>query len=974
MQLRKRWVFPEPRWEQQRLLIKRFNISPLISQVLLNRGLTEPDDVENFLYPSMDKLAPPAAIPAMAQAVQTVTAAMNCGGKVLVYGDYDVDGITGTALLVSVMTSLGLDVDYYIPDRMEEGYGLNEEAVLWAKEQGFGLIVTVDCGINANAEVDLANQLDIQIIITDHHQPPQKLPAAAAVVNPKLGGETSCRDLAGVGVAFKFAQALAEDYFCCSGQRLLLEDTLELVTLGTVADMVPLLGDNRIIVKHGLEQMPYSTRPGIQALLKVAGLAGKEINSGHVGFVLAPRLNAVGRLGNASLGVELLSTHSMQRAEELAYLLDHENNERQTIEKYIFEEVLNQIEQQVNLEKERVIVLASPLWHSGVIGIAASRVVEKFHRPTVLIALEGDTGKASARSIIGFNLYRALEECREFLERFGGHSAAAGFSIKKDNIDGFRKAINDLARQWLTEEQLQPTLKLDCEIMLSQVDENLVEQLEMLKPHGFGNPGPVFCCRGVNLIDRAWVGRDRQHAKMTFASGNVHFPAIGFNIRAADFLESSEVDLAFVPEKNYWQGTVAIQLNVKDMRRAISNSTAATADFGPAFGRVRQQIHDALQANAIAANLALDYPWRRDWTALEAAVTLARNQPVVVVSPLASQSRQLAHAAPLFGQDVEFILADALTIDTGKSFVSGIKKGKVVFLSRQAFIHFRQQLPENTAVLLLNLQGKDIIGLGNRTCYTVDTVGSLENLAGEGGNKPNVKTFQGKADIFTELYGDGHPGIVFTSLPSDTEKIATVLKSNVPGEVMFYNERLKLTEKLQVVNGFSRGLYQVLVTTHGLPLLFDFPLRVVLLDPPFNRGDFCRMLPGEGEVYCHFNYQSWSKQERLLEQLFLKRETLLLTYNTLKRLEENHRPVTVAVIGKTLRKKKIITPGLLETALTVLTELGLIEKQLKEWKVLPVSGKKDLSANWRYCEGMAEFRAFDELRQFFMAQFQEEII
>ncbi|WP_366922586.1 single-stranded-DNA-specific exonuclease RecJ [Metallumcola ferriviriculae] len=959
MQLRKRWKVADSCWEQQNLITERFDMSPLLAQVLINRGIVAIDDVEEFLYPSLDKLSDPLVIHDMNRAVDIILDALNRSEKVLVYGDYDVDGITGTALLVSFFSSVGIDVDYYIPDRMEEGYGLNNASVQWAKERGFGLIVTVDCGISAVVEADTAKELGIDLVITDHHQPPKQLPRAAAVVNPKLGANENCRDLAGVGVAFYLARALAREYHSRGGAALDIETLLDLVTLGTVADMVPLLGDNRIITKFGLEQLPYSTRSGMQSLMEVAGLAGKEINSGHVGFGLAPRLNAIGRLGNASLGVELLTTEIPLRADELAQLLDHENGERQAIEKHIFEEVMQQIEEQVDLDRERVIVLASPLWHSGVVGIVASRVVEKFYRPTVLIALEGETGKASARSIKGFDIYQALEECSEFLEGFGGHAAAAGFSITMDNIDGFRQALNRLACQRLKEEELQPALRLDGEVTLKQINHGLVEQLELLKPHGFGNPGPVFCCRGVGLADWKQVGADKKHAKMTFVSGSMRLSAIGFNIQADKFADSPQVDVAFLPEKNYWRGTVSLQLQVKDVRKSDAADEYGQY-FGDTFNRLRQDIFeyvDLHSAGVFAVDTAI-----AGWMAMITAARLAQKQPVTVVAPLASQCRQLYNAVQLFDPDIDPVLVDG-TVPNWQG--STADHGKVVLMTEEAFKHYRQVLPGNSATVLLNLAEKDTIETGEHNCFIIDSEDVFEHHSLQLKGFDVLKPFPEEAAL-TDMFQDGRRGIVFTALPSEADKVADNLNSRVAGEVMVYSERCSIAEKKQLLSGFSRGLYQVLVATHGLPLLYDFPINVILLDPPFNTGDLQRMLCYRGESNYCFTNRDWDRQQRLLEQLFLTRETLGLVYNTLKDLQNKSRQTKTDSIVRKVMAAKSLAPMLIRTALLVLSDLGLIAGGSASWQVLPVNEKKELEASWRYREGLKEFMAFNAVREDFI--------
>ena len=969
MKPEKRWHVSSAQWAEQKRLVDKFNISPLVAQLLINRGLTDYEDVKEFLYPSVDKLVSHKILTGIEKSVSRILEASENQENVLIFGDYDVDGITGTALLVSVLERMGLVVDYYIPDRMEEGYGLNVNAIEWAGDKGFSLIITVDCGISAVDELELAKGIGIDVIITDHHEPPDILPDALAVINPKLDSEMRCRDLAGVGVAFKLAQALEEQCSKLGKGSLKVWETIDLVTLGTIADMVPLLWDNRIIVKKGLEYLPYSARPGMQELINVSGLSGKQIGCGNVGFTLAPRINAVGRLGNASLAVELLLTPSMDRAKELAQILDNENRERQTVEKHIFEDVVAQVESQIDLEREKVIVLSSPLWHSGVIGIVASKIVEKYHRPTILIALEGEVGKSSARSIPGFHLFKALQHCGHQLEQYGGHKQAAGFTIKAHNINSFRQSINELADSWLSKEQMAPLINLDCEMLFHQLDEQLVDQLELLKPHGFGNPSPLFCARNVNLIDWKQVGRDKKHAKITLSSGSISRDGIAFNLNAEPYGKTNKaIDLAFVPEKNYWQGKVNLQLNVRDIRFAQSVALDKVGyHFTPTMEKERHQVYNLIEKYK-NGSLAVNQASYQQWYAIETAAALSEICPVIVVSPLASYSKQLYNTSGLFIDNLEAKFISAET-HHAEQIVNELAAKQVLFMSFTAFLHFQDILSERAALVLVNISNKgEVKETKFSRCFWVDYEEKLKEVIHRAPFVQKIKWSKSSSldaakplsAIFTE-----RPGVVFTSLPSDAEALAKDIQLIIKEPVMPYSESLSLGQKLHLLNGFNQGLVKVIVTTHGFPLFVDFPINVVITDVPFNQQDYSSMLPLHGNVYSSFNESVWAKQKKILLKLFLNRQTVLLVYNAIKKQQSANGYVNIAKIIIGLRTYGITNPRLAESALMVLEELQLIEKQSAGIKTIPVAEKKELNNSWRFVEGTAEFDALAMLNELF---------
>lgn len=567
---RRKWEVSSGNPEIETDLVRSLGISGPVARVLVNRGITNVKAAGAFLSPDIANLHDPFDVPDMAAAVSRLVRAVGAGERIRVYGDYDVDGITGVSLLVTVLRAAGALVDYYIPNRLDEGYGLNIEAVERAGADSVSLLLTVDCGIGAVAEVERARDLGVDVIVTDHHEPGRALPRCVGVLDPKR--KDSCypfSELAGVGVAFKLCQALWGAIGRPAGAADPLNH-LDLVALGTIADVVPLLDENRVIAKCGLEAMHGSENPGISCLLDVSGLTGQELSSGHVGFSLAPRINACGRLGDPSLGAELFLTDSPDRARQLAESLDEENRRRQGIEEDILREALEPVKK-MNPASVRAIVLESDTWHTGVIGIVASKIAELTFRPTVLIAIENGTGKGSGRSIPGFNLHSALTECSDLLIKYGGHAQAAGLSIRQEDVPRFRERLNQIGHEWLADQDLIPTVRVDSELREDQITVGLASELETLEPFGLGNPNPLFLTRNLFILQHRTVGADGRHLKLKLGRGDRVLDAIGFRMgeRYSRLVScSGQVDAVYALEVNRWNGRQAAELNLRDLRES----------------------------------------------------------------------------------------------------------------------------------------------------------------------------------------------------------------------------------------------------------------------------------------------------------------------------------------------------------------------------------------------------------------------
>ncbi len=562
-------------------------ISPVVADILAKRGISQPADAAEFLRPTLLNLPSPFCFQDMNKVVERLSLALKQKEKVLVYGDYDADGITSTSLLYIVLSGLGINAVTYIPDRQNEGYGLNNQAIERAAKAGVSVLITVDCGITAVAEAAFAQTLNIDVIITDHHEPSEFSPDVYGILNPKINNSGyPFRELAGVGVAFKLAQALFQSL---GNSKLGIHserEFLDLVALGTIADIVPLVGENRILVHQGLLQMEKTLNVGLKALLKECGLIGKTLKAGQIGFMVAPRINASGRMASAKAGLELLLTEDAERADELARFLTQENQLRQKIESEILAEAISMVEQK---PLPRVIVLSSNRWHHGVIGIVASRLADRYYRPVFMIVEEGKEAKGSARGIPGYPVLEQITTQAELLINFGGHRAAAGFSLLTEDIEKFRAGLNKQVTAF-PETLFQRELVIDCRVSLDEVTGDLLHEIEQLAPFGFGNPGPVLACKEVPVYSISAVGKERSHLKIRFGSrGEKEAIAFRSGERINELNEEKTLDVAFSLDWNSFRGQDSVQLIIKDIQ-AIAIWQECTSLMKEGNSSVRQEI------------------------------------------------------------------------------------------------------------------------------------------------------------------------------------------------------------------------------------------------------------------------------------------------------------------------------------------------------------------------------------------------
>ncbi len=566
--LKKRWTLQEPSPKSAVLaLADSLNISNILADLLIKRGITNFFEAKNYFRPSLDSLHDPFLMNGMEEAATRVINAVTNNEKICVYGDYDVDGTCSAAIMYLFLKELDANVEVYIPNRITEGYGISKESVDFLKSRGTDLMISVDCGITAVEEIGHAKEIGIDTIICDHHQPKNILPDAFAILDPlKPGDEYPFKFLSGAGIAFKLARAIADKI----GRKDVVLDYLDLVALAAAADIVPLVDENRVLVKEGIDKINTNPRPGIKALMKIARMEPGNLSAGQIVFTVAPRINAVGRLGDAQRAVELFVTDELSRAEELAKVLEGENLERRKIDEVTFSHALELAREEMNNEDNLGIVLHNDNWHPGVIGIVASRLVEKYYRPSIMLTTIDGVAKGSARSIAGFDIYKALQECKDLLIQFGGHKAAAGLELSIDKIDEFKKRFNQALRKTLNNDDIYPEIMIDTKISLNDITPKFVRILNQFAPFGPGNMRPVFLAEDVFVKSYPKIV-GTNHLITSFSQNGTDrvYDAIGFNLgKFANIIDknTNKVDIVFTIEKIVRNGRSYPQLRLKDLR------------------------------------------------------------------------------------------------------------------------------------------------------------------------------------------------------------------------------------------------------------------------------------------------------------------------------------------------------------------------------------------------------------------------
>lgn len=563
------WQLLPQHGSQSSELARQLNISQITAQILLNRGIDTKDKAELFLRPTLQHLHDPYLMADMEKAVLRIIKAIKTQEKITVYGDYDADGVTSTAILLRFFKAIGVEAAYYIPNRMNEGYGLHKPSLEKIHATGANLIITVDNGINAVDEAEYAKKLGIDMVITDHHEPSLKLPKAVAVLNPKRKDcKFPFKGLAGIGVVFNLLMALRqrlrEEGFFKERAEPNLRELLDIVAVGTVADVSPLLDENRLFVKFGLEELKKTTNKGLAALKIISSLEAHQIDANSIAFRLAPRINAAGRIDDQNLGIELLITDDPERAAEIAGRLQSANTKRQSIEANIIKEALTMINCDPFHNQALSLVLEKKSWHRGVIGIVATKLAEAHKKPAVIFEVDGETSHGSARSIGNYDIISALSACKDLLIRFGGHSHAAGLEISTDKIALFRERFNAIVSAGLKESDRRDVCMVDAEVSADTLTESFVNELDLLEPFGEGNPEPILCMRGKKVSTAQIVGE--KHLKLKFSGDLIMLDAIGFGMAHHSVDSNAILDVAFIPEHDTWKGKGAVQLKLRDLK------------------------------------------------------------------------------------------------------------------------------------------------------------------------------------------------------------------------------------------------------------------------------------------------------------------------------------------------------------------------------------------------------------------------
>ncbi|MBO5398073.1 MAG: single-stranded-DNA-specific exonuclease RecJ [Clostridia bacterium] len=561
--MNKKWEFLKTDEDIVKQIAEKYDMSELLATVLVNRNIVEDKDIKVFLSPSRNDFHDPYQMPDMEKAVDRILKAIETNEKVMIYGDYDVDGITSITVLKKFLHARGLDTGFYIPNRLNEGYGLNKNAIKKIAEEGYSLIITVDCGISCIEEIQYAYELGMEVIVTDHHEPLDELPEAVAVIDCKRKDSTyPFSSLAGVGVAFKLAQAISIKLGLDEKEFL---KYLDIVCVGTISDIVPLVDENRVIAKLGLKLVEVTKNMGLKSLLITSGY--KEINSNAISFGIAPRINACGRMGFEEDALNLFLNEDKKQVVTITDKLNSYNKERQEIEKRIFDEVILKIEKE-KLDEKKAIVVAGEGWHHGVIGIVASKITDLYFKPTILICLEDGKGKGSGRSVPGFDLHDALCKCSDCLEKYGGHEMAVGLSLDANKFQEFADKFEEIASEAHTDE-IVSVIKIDKEIKLKDIDTKIVKELSQLEPFGEANKMPIFIYKNLK-IDSIRSLSEGKHLKLTLKDGNTVVNAIGFNLGAlaTEYLIGDKVDVLGVLEINTFNGVDNVQINLRDIRKS----------------------------------------------------------------------------------------------------------------------------------------------------------------------------------------------------------------------------------------------------------------------------------------------------------------------------------------------------------------------------------------------------------------------
>jgi len=948
------WQIATPDFSIQKMLAENLKISPVTAQLLINRGIKDLAEAKDFLDPPDLSTIRGLNLPGLDPAAAELKEALLKGRKILVYGDYDVDGITSTALMVEHLGLLGGRAEYYIPDRLTEGYGLNFEALEAAAAAGIELVITVDCGVTAVAEIARARELGLKVVVTDHHEPGAELPPAEAVVDPKLNGG---QPLAGVGVAYCVLQALDR----LLGESIDLERGLDLVALGTIADLVPLTGINRTLVKKGLGALNRLKRPGLKALARVSGLEDKEITPGSISFALAPRINAAGRLGDARPAVELFLDSSEQRVWELSRQLNTSNIRRQQIEAEILHDVLGRINSEQG-NSGQVVVLAGSDWHPGVVGIVAARVVDRLKKPVILIALEGEEGRGSGRSIPGLNLFEALKAASRHLIRFGGHQMAAGLSIEAGKVQDFSLAMEEWVGNNFSPQRARPRLLIDEEVSPRGWSPQLVREIRQLEPFGIGNPEPLFSYRQARVQARRLVGKGAKHLKLVVEAEGLNYEAIGFQLAALDQVAAAAqaLDIVYTPEINNYLGRERFQLVLKDLR---------AADGGAGLYDSPQPIGPSLPP--------IDGPEGPIYPLEMAAVLaeLAGGDPVVVVfrSSLDLKRHQviLENLLAAWGH-LARVIDPARSEDILRQRLADWSRGRAdilvcpqTWLEEQPLFGHRGTVnllavgnfnPEDKLTITSAFKG---LSIGRQVWCEEGPAGAAE-LVDARGHDP--------ASYLVNALKAGRPQILYTGSSAEVIRWGRIIQDKAPLEqdrVAYYHQRQNWETNLLALEQFRHGLADLLVASAEVRVPEEASVFVNTI--PLGREQARALLSG-GQVHLVYGDRERQSALRRLNALAPDRRALGMVFLELK---NQGGALTVPELVRHLQNQGWRTGGqyAVLAALSILEELKLVQLSPggspPEVKLLPPAGKRELDASWRFRERQKNHQEGRQLAQAF---------
>lgn len=921
------------------------NISPIVSGLLVQRGIFGPDQARHFLDPDLKTLTDPFVLQGIQAAVIRIQRAVNNQEKIVVYGDYDVDGTCSIVLLKECFTRIGYEVDYYVPDRFNEGYGLNKDAIGQLAGQGCQLLITVDCGISSVEEIELARQLDMDVIITDHHTPPAIQPAAAAIINPKNDQLPAVINLAGVGVSYKLATALMQIYGLEMGK-----EWLDLVALATIADIVPLLEENRILVKYGLDALQETRRPGLQALMQKTSLAGKSLQAWHVGFVLGPHINSAGRLDSARKSIALLLSANEAEAELLADELCRLNIERRSIEADIYQQAVQTIDNCVDLDQEQFLVVDGEEWHEGVIGIVASRLANNYNRPAMVISWNGEQGKGSARSAGGFDIYKAFTHCREMLEQFGGHKLAGGLTLQKQQLVPFKQAL----REYMASvDILDPNFRIhqaDMELLEEEIDFKLLADIHKLAPFGEGNPLPCFVLRSSPLHDPALVGSKAEHFKSK--TGSRFLDVIAFN--RPDLLGPSidkcHQDLLFELSENTFRGQTNLQLKVKDMKRSYYPDVLRGKSNNSA--RLAQALHKTMQE-------------------------LEEKRPVLFVYPgCRSLKKHLPLLQGLFkkGQLMELHgqVAQPERDYVQQQFLRGEPR---IYLSTQGFISYYRTAELQSVYAAGGIFPKDL-------CLAVD-FWPVENadgdvLKGLPLERCIIPMPRQMSFLFTEksAFQQAGQGVVYANLPSTVQGlINSITNAEIEAGINELGRRkaarrrfCKAPSGTLVIDGTHPDEFLQLGSIHN----------IMLADSPFGQYELAAVTDylddEEIAVACSFTTADLKKNQSYLDRIYPEGEPVqkiwqrLQKYGmaTMRATEEQLAARLAADLGRDFRALDLLA------ALHILADLGLCQFE-KSGSIIAIKFISDKNSDFNmarspyYWEGRAEKAIWESWAQCMLA-------